>query len=95
MCHVSCVTCQVSHVTCHLSPVTCHMSDSFIFIFILFLQSGEASEGRDCYQRGLPRLVFLEMAPLSQTVADVRELGDGGGAGHGHIPVSAGDGFPC
>ena len=35
------------------------------------------------------------MAPLSLTIADVGDLGDGGGAGHGHLPVAAGDGFPC
>ena len=89
------VTCHVSCVTCHVSRVTCHMSRVTFFIFYFFGQCGEAYRWRVCYQRGVPRLVFLEMAPLSQTVADVRELGDGGGAGHGHIPVSAGDGFPC
>ena len=54
-CHVSRVTCHMSHVTCHMSHVTCH-----IFLFIFFLgQSGEAYWSRVCYQRGLPRLVFL------------------------------------
>ena len=33
------------------------------------------------------------MASLSLTVADVRELDDGGGAGHGHLPAATGDGF--
>ena len=41
-------------VMCHLSHVTCHMSDIYFF----FLKSGEASQGRACYQRGLPRLVL-------------------------------------
>ena len=59
-CHVSGVTCHVSHVTYHMSRVTCKMPDFFIFIF---LQSGEASQGRVCYQRGLPRLV-LDTLPI-------------------------------
>ena len=44
MCHVSRVTCNVSHVT---------------FFSSFFLQSGEAYRLRVCYQRGLPRLVFI------------------------------------
>ena len=52
-CHVSGVTCHVSLVTCHVSPVTCHMSH-----FCVCGQSGEASQGRVCYQRGLLRLVY-------------------------------------
>ena len=39
----------VSHVTCQVSCVTCH--------FFLNEQTGGASWGRVCYQRGLPRLV--------------------------------------
>ena len=39
--------CQVSHVTCHMSCVTCH------------IDSGEASQWRVCYQRGLPCLVLI------------------------------------
>ena len=54
-CHVSGVTCHVSHVTCHMSCVMCQ-----IFILFFFLQSGEASQGRVCYQRGLPRPVFMD-----------------------------------
>ena len=69
MCHVSHVTCHVSRVTCHLSHVT-----FFLNIFYLkkkmkkirrknvlnkIGQSGGASCRRVCYQRGLPRLVFL------------------------------------
>ena len=27
-------------------------------------------------------------------VADVHDLDDGGGAGHGHLPAAAGDGYP-
>ena len=40
---------------CHVSRVSCHIS----FFSSFFLQSGEASWWRVCYQRGLPRLVFL------------------------------------
>ena len=46
MCHVSRVMCQVSHVT-------------FIYFIFFFGQSGEAYRLRVCYQRGLPRLVFM------------------------------------
>ena len=53
------VTCHMSHVTCHLSPVTCHMSH-----FFFFLQNGEVSQWRVCYQRGLPRLVLKEVILL-------------------------------
>ena len=35
------------------------------------------------------------MASLSLTPADVHDLDDGGGAGHGHLPNAAGDSFPC
>ena len=70
-CHVSGDTCHVSHVTCHMSPshVMCHI---FIYLFI-FGQSGEASQGRVCYQRGLPRLVFkrvkyFTLKPLSPSL---------------------------
>ena len=52
----------MSRVTCHMSPVACHMSlVGFLFYFFLLLffrQSGEASQRRVCYQRGLPRLVL-------------------------------------
>ena len=57
-CYVSHVMCHVSCVTCHVSRVTCHMS-LFFFFFFFFGQSGEAYRWRVCYQRGLPRLVFL------------------------------------
>ena len=40
-------------VPCHVSQVRCQ-----VFVFC-FLQSGRASRGRVCYQRGLPRLVSL------------------------------------
>ena len=33
------------------------------------------------------------MAPFSLTVADVRELDEGGGVGHRHLPVAAGNSF--
>ena len=58
---VSHVMCHMTHVTCHLSPVTCHMSHVF-FSFIFFGKSSEASQGRVCYQRGLPRLVSTNSA---------------------------------
>ena len=58
-CHMSGVTCHVSHVTCHMSHVKCHMSDFFLVLLIFFFgQNREASQGRVCYQRGLPRLVL-------------------------------------
>ena len=56
-CHMSGVTCHVSHVTCHMSRVMCQIF-LFFFFFFFFGQSGEASQGRVCYQRGLPRLVY-------------------------------------
>ena len=59
-CHVSGVTCHMSHVTYHLSHITYHVSDfNFYFFYLIFWggQSGEASQGRVCYQR-LPRLVL-------------------------------------
>ena len=51
MCHVSCVT-------CHMSRATCHMSQSCI-AYKKNGQSGGASRSRVCYQRGLPRLVYI------------------------------------
>ena len=48
----------MSRVTCHMSRVTCN----FFFFFFFFRQSGEASQGRVCYKRGLPRLVFKASA---------------------------------
>ena len=41
--------CPVSDVRCHLSHITCQT---------LFLQSGEVSYLRVCYQKGLPRQVL-------------------------------------
>ena len=52
MCHMSYGMCQVAKVMCH------NFFSYFNFLFI-FLQSGGASRWRVCYQRGLPRLVFL------------------------------------
>ena len=46
---------------CHMSRVTCHMSQFFFYFF--FGQSGEAYRWRVCYQRGLPRLVFMINRP--------------------------------
>ena len=53
-------TCHVSGVTCHMTLVTCHMSHITIsiIIFIIFLQSCEASQWRVCYQQGLPFFLF-------------------------------------
>ena len=34
---------------------------SYVIIFFIFLQTGEASKGRVCYQRGLPRLVSISL----------------------------------
>ena len=56
-CHMSHVTYYVSHVRCHVSCVTCHMQ--FFFLCFVFGQSCEAYWWRVCYQRGLPRLVYL------------------------------------
>ena len=60
-CHMSGVTCRVSLVTCHVSHVTCPVSD-------FFLQSGEASQGRVCYQWGLPRLVLQMTVILGKPI---------------------------
>ena len=54
-CHISRVTCQVSDGSCQVSGVRCPVS--------FFWQLGGASRLRVCYQRGLPRLVFI--APLN------------------------------
>jgi hypothetical protein len=69
-CHVSRVTCHVSRVTCHMSRVTCHVFFffffNFFFFFFFFGKSGEAYRGRVCYQRGLPRLVFLDQGSAKE-----------------------------
>ena len=49
------ITCQVSGVTCNVSCFMCQV----YLIYYFFLQRGEASPCRVCYQRGLPCLVFL------------------------------------
>ena len=38
-----------------MSCVTCYM------FFCVFFLSGEVSQGRVCYQRGLPRLVSIQI----------------------------------
>ena len=48
----------MSHVTCHVSRVTCPMSH-VIFFFFFFGRTAEAYRWRVCYQRGLPRLVYI------------------------------------
>ena len=50
---------HVLYVTCQVSGVRCHMSGLFSFLFFFFGQSGGACLWRVCYQRGLPRLIFL------------------------------------
>ena len=69
-CHVSCVMCHVSPVTCHVSAVTCII---FFLVYLLIFyvpkkifwkkngHSGGASRWRVCYQRGLPRLVYISL----------------------------------
>ena len=57
----------MSRVTCHVSYVTCHMSHVRFFSG----QIGEASQGRVCYQRGLPRLVFNACA-IKQRITTCR-----------------------
>ena len=77
------VTFQVSHVTCHMSPVTCHISCvtchfflSFFFFFLSlsFGQSGKASQGRVCYQRGLPLLVSQLKNPYNKAHYSLFEI---------------------
>ena len=47
---------------CHVKHATCHMSCVILFFLNLFVgQSGEARRWRVCYQRGLPRLVFVKL----------------------------------
>ena len=43
---------------CHMSRVTCHVS---YVLFSFFLRVCGASRWRVCYQRGLPRLVFIRL----------------------------------
>ena len=81
-CHVSGVTCHVSHVKCHQSHVTCHVSHVrllllYIYIFIFFGQSGEASQGRVCFQRGLPRLVLKLLHGMQPTIYSSTTMGGG------------------
>ena len=71
----------MSRVTCHVSPVTCHMSHVNFFFYIKKTQkkipsekigqSGGASRWRVCYQRGLPRLVFLGIGAMMQKLGNV------------------------
>ena len=48
---------------CQVSGVQCHMSHFFFFSFIIL--SGEASCWRVWYQRGLPRLVYFIITPVT------------------------------
>ena len=54
-----------------MSCVRCHVSGFFGFIFG---QSGEASRWRVCYQRGLPRLVFLALCLLWWKMIDLKSV---------------------
>ena len=66
--------CQMSDVKCHMSCVTCHMS-----FFSFFFQSGQASQWKVCYQRGLPRLVFnpqMKMTYLSWHKPHMNSIGE-------------------
>ena len=44
------LACEVSHVMFHLSHVNCHIMNFYFFQF--FLQNGETSWWRVCYQQG-------------------------------------------
>ena len=57
-------------VTCHMSHGTCHLFFSLSF----FRHSGEASQCRVCYQRGLPRLVWILLHFWFATLAPCLEL---------------------
>ena len=59
--HVSHVRCHMSRVRRQVSPVRCHMSRVTIFSSFFSCQSGGTSRWRVCYQRGLPRLVYLHL----------------------------------
>ena len=44
----------------------CHVARHVTFFSFFFGQSGEAYRWRVCYQRGLPRLVFIEECKTQQ-----------------------------
>ena len=71
MCHMTHVMCHMTHVTCHLLPVTCPMSCVFLVFFCYFGISCEASQGRVCYQRGWPRLVFINTNSNNSSVLQI------------------------
>ena len=90
--HVPHVTCQVSHVTCHVSHVTCHILRVICPIFCIFLffgQSSRASWLRVCYQRGLPRLVFLAWLLQKEFIQKVPNLPDTLAPRHPGRPAAA------
>ena len=70
--NVSHFRCPVSGVRCQVSGVRCIFFSSFFLSS--FLQSGEASRYRVCYQRGLPRLVSSNFLILSTGVPRRRSL---------------------
>ena len=52
-------TCNPACVTCHVSHVTGHMSHFFFYKEMKLVW-------RVCYQRGLPRLVWIQKVPWQQ-----------------------------
>ena len=66
-CHVLCVIGHGSRVMCHMSHVKCHVSYIYIFFY------GGASQWRDCYQLGLPRLFFFQSYNAIETFKQTLE----------------------
>ena len=81
-CHASRVKCQVSCVTCHMSHFSSsffgqkgeayrwRVSNQWGLprLVLILLQSDLPSQGRVCYQQGLPRLVFFyKTLPYART----------------------------
>ena len=87
---MSCVKYHMSHVTCHLSHVTCHMPQVTCKLFLGGGQNGEASHWRICYQRGLPRLVFLPLHIMFYLfpMVSLHEVRDGGKVGPYFHPIT-------
>ena len=74
MCHMSHVRCHLSHVRCQVPGVTCHVSVFFVFFWG---KSGGASRWRVCYQRGLPRLVWIHKTPYMDVYGSAANWGSG------------------
>ena len=95
MCHTSWVTFHVPPNTCHLSHVMCILK---VKKYIITGQSGGASQGRVCYQRGLPRLFYRAGisadCPVSEMLNKVTStMVDGGGAAGEQVSTEGVDGF--